>query len=171
MKGTEPMKIYLASSWRNRAAVNRVDALLSSAGHECFNFTNPGVHTELPNGFHWSEIDPDWQSGSPGEYRSALDHPIAKKGLRQDFAAMQWADACVAIQPFGRSASLELGWFIGQGKPSFLLLEHGEPELMMGLVTAMCTSDVELVETLAAWVLGEPIEGPGGKLTAKTLAA
>jgi hypothetical protein len=94
----------------------------------------------LPNGFHWSEIDPQWKSWDPAAYRSSLDHPLAKKGLVQDYSAMQWADACVAIQPFGRSASLELGWFIGQGKPAVVILASGEPELMLGLAD-LCLDD------------------------------
>lgn len=141
------MKIYLASSWRNKDRVNEVDAYLTGIGHDCFNFTNPGEHTQLPNGFHWSEIDPDWQSWTTSEYRSALDHQLAKKGLNQDFGAMNWAEACVAIQPFGRSASLELGWFIGQGKPAIVILESGEPELMFGLAD-LCLSKEEAAELL-----------------------
>jgi hypothetical protein len=69
------MKIYLASSWRNRARFDQLDPLLTAAGHECFNFTNPGSSTALPNGIHWSEIDPTWQSWTPEQYRLALEHP------------------------------------------------------------------------------------------------
>jgi hypothetical protein len=135
------VKIYLASSWRNKDRVNEVDAYLTGLGHECFNFTNPGPKVALPNGFHWSEINPDWQSWTPEGYRSALDHRLAKHGLAQDFGAMQWADACVAIQPFGRSASLELGWFVGQKKPAIVILESGEPELMLGLADLCLTME------------------------------
>ena len=61
---------------------------------------------------------------------------------------MAWADACVAIQPFGRSASLELGWFIGMHKPAILLLAEGqEPELMFALAD-MCLNLAEVIELL-----------------------
>jgi hypothetical protein len=65
---------------------------------------------------------------------------------------MQWADACVAIQPFGRSASLELGWFIGQKKPAIVILESGEPELMLGLAD-LCLTMEEAADLLrnAEW--------------------
>lgn len=62
---------------------------------------------------------------------------------------MQWADACVAVQPYGRSASLELGWAIGAGKISVVLLAEGqEPELMPGLADRLCLSLDEVVEWL-----------------------
>jgi len=144
------MKIYLASSWRNKDRVRNVGALLMGAGHETFDFTNPGPTSKLPNGFHWSEIDSEWQSWNPSVYRMhLLNHRLAKDGLQQDLDGMNWADACVAIQPFGRSASLELGWFIGQGKPAHVLLSSGEPELMIGLATGIHTSHVELLDALA----------------------
>lgn len=142
------MKIYLASSWRNKERVNEVCDFLTDRGHECFNFTKPGPTADLPDGFHWSEIDPTWQDWSPAQYRSALDHEIARKGLMQDFGAMEWADACVAIQPFGRSASLELGYFIGAHKPAVVILESGEPELMFGLAD-LCLSKEEASEFLS----------------------
>lgn len=143
------MKIYIASSWRNRERVNEVDGLLKSRGHETFNFTNPGEHSALPYGFHWTEIDHKWKEWTPAEYRDALKHEIALAGLSQDFNAMQWADACVAVQPFGRSASLELGWFIGQGKPAVVILDDGEPELMLGLAK-LCLTDHEAAAYLKA---------------------
>jgi hypothetical protein len=37
------------------------------------------------------------------------------------------ADAAVLLAPAGRSAHLELGWMLGQGKRGYVLLD-GEPE-------------------------------------------
>lgn len=146
------MKIYLASSWRNRERVCEVDDRLTDHGHECFNFTRPGPSAALPTGFNWLQIDEDWESWSPAQYRTALDSSIAKKGLTQDFDAMQWADACVAIQPFGRSASLELGWFVGQKKPALVILSGGEPELMFGLADLCLSTEeaIDLLDTIAS---------------------
>jgi len=145
------MKIYLASSWRNKDRVRTVGTVLRQNGHECFDFTNPGDHTALPNGFHWSEIDPDWQEWTANQYRDhLLNHDLSKVGLAQDLGGMEWADVCVALMPFGRSASLELGWFIGKGKPAHILLgDDQEPELMFGLATKIHTNMIELCSTLA----------------------
>jgi hypothetical protein len=126
------MKIYVASSWRNERQPEVVDDLRRN-GHEVYDFRNP---TDGNHGFHWSEIDPDWQAWSPDAFNQALRHPLAKEGFRSDFEAMKWADACVMVMPCGRSAHLEAGWFVGAGKPLIILLSDGEPELMYKMARA-----------------------------------
>ncbi len=135
------MKIYVASSWRNEKQPAIVKAL-RGAGHEVYDFRNPrpGNH-----GFHWSEIDAGWQEWTVDEYRSALRHPIAESGYRSDFDAMEWADVFVGVQPFGRSASLEMGWAAGKGKPTILLLDNGEPELMVKMISCIACSVNEVL--------------------------
>lgn len=141
------MRIYVASSWRNNRQPSVV-AALRTAGHEVYDFRNPHLGN-VERGFSWHEIDPLWQTWSAERYRAALEHPVARAGLGADFAGMQWADACVAVQPYGRSASLELGWAIGAGKISVVLLAEGqEPELMPGLADRLCLSLDEVVEWL-----------------------
>jgi nucleoside 2-deoxyribosyltransferase len=112
-------------------------------GHEVYDFKNPckGDH-----GFHWSEIDPDWQQWTPKAFRSALLHPIAAAGFKSDFDAMKWADAGVLVLPCGRSAHLEVGYFIGAGKPLLILLAPGEPELMYNMANRHCLSIDELCD-------------------------
>lgn len=69
-----------------------------------------------------------------------LQHPIAEHGFNLDFSAMKWADACVMLQPCGRSAAMELGWMAGAGKITIALLADGqEPELMIKMATHICT--------------------------------
>ncbi len=138
-------KIYLASSWRNPHQPMIVEELRAE-GHEVYDFRNPG-HGE--KGFAWSEIDPDWKEWAPAEYRAALEHPAAVHGLKLDFDAMKWADTIVALQPFGRSTALELGWGIGAGKRTALLLApNQEPELMQGLADKLCVTFQELLTWL-----------------------
>jgi hypothetical protein len=71
---------------------------------------------------------------------SGLQHPIAEQGFRYDMDALEWCDTCVMLMPCGRSASLELGWAVGAGKKTaVLIVEDQEPELtlkMAGLVTS-----------------------------------
>ena len=59
-------KIYLASSWRNTDQPTAV-AALRMAGHDVYDFRNPP--DGIPNGFRWSEIDPDWEACSAAVYR------------------------------------------------------------------------------------------------------
>ena len=51
------MKLYVASSWRNLNQPTVVE-LLRKCGHEVYDFRNPAPGD---NGFHWEEIDPDWE--------------------------------------------------------------------------------------------------------------
>jgi hypothetical protein len=68
-------------------------------------------------------------------YLSAIEHPIAWAGFTKDFEAMQKADTFVLVLPCGRSAHLELGWAIGAGKRTAILLDDPvTPELMYKMV-------------------------------------
>ncbi|MFA5911876.1 MAG: hypothetical protein WC815_24115 [Vicinamibacterales bacterium] len=138
------MIIYVASSWRNATQPAVVQAL-RSAGHQVYDFRNPrpGDH-----GFHWSEIDPNWEQWEPGEYREHLGHRIAIRGFASDMGALECCDAVVAVQPFGRSASLELGWACGAGKKTILLLAPGEPELMVKMCDHLALSLDEVLRFL-----------------------
>lgn len=53
-------------------------------------------------------------------------------------------DCCVLVLPCGRSAHLELGYAIGAGKPTFILLAEGEPELMYKMSPYLCADMDEL---------------------------
>ena len=139
------MKIYVASSWRNPYQQDVVKEL-RNAGHEVYDFRNP---KEGDKGFHWSEIDPNWKQWSPEKYRDCLNHPIAELGFKSDYDAMEWADVFVGVQPFGRSASLEMGWAAGNGKETILLLENGEPELMVKMLDHICCSIDEVIKCLS----------------------
>lgn len=115
---------------------------LRVVGHEVYDFRNPFGGGR---GFHWSEIDPNWQQWTPAHYRVALRHPIADQGFESDLAAMIWADVCVLVLPCGRSAHTEAGWMAGQGRTVYALItEPTEPELMYRLFNDVMTSIDEL---------------------------
>lgn len=135
-------KIYVASSWRNEQQAEVVRAL-REAGHEVYDFKNPAPGE---SGFSWREVDPNWSKWSPAQYRDALEHPISQHGLGRDLAGMVWCDLVIGVQPFGRSASFEVGWGVGNGKRVAVLLAPGEPELMFALAHKLCLSLDEVVE-------------------------
>lgn len=138
-------RIYVASSWRNDRQPALVDTL-RRVGHEVYDFRNPAPGER---GFAWSAIDPAWQAWSAEQQVDALDHPIARHGLSLDFGGMQWCSALVMLQPCGRSAALELGWAIGAGKRTAVLMMDGqEPELMIRLADMLTTS----TEALLTWL-------------------
>jgi hypothetical protein len=133
-----PGKVYVASSWRCEMQ-QAVVATLNAAGIACYDFKNPRPGNE---GFHWSEVGmPSYDRATNSdvpmeEYLAGIEHPIAVAGYKSDFDAMQECDTCVLVLPCGRSAHLELGWFVGQGKPTAILLDGPlvTPELMYKLV-------------------------------------
>jgi hypothetical protein len=138
-------KIYIASSWRCIYQPEIVK-LLRAEKYEVYDFRNP---QDGNKGFHWSEIDAQWQGWDPTRYRKALSHPIAKKGFNYDFDAMRWADTCVLVLPCGRSSHIEAGYFVGRGKPLHVLIsEKCEPELMYKMATSISISVYELLDNL-----------------------
>ncbi len=138
-------KVYVASSWRN-AYQPEVVRRLREAGHEVYDFRNP---KDNPGGFHWSDVDENWQDWSPEQYISNLDNPIAQKGFKADFDAMKWADSCVLVLPCGRSAHTEAGWFAGKGLKTIVYIpEKQEPELMYKIFDAVTDSIEDILKKL-----------------------
>ncbi len=138
------MSIYVASSWRNEQQPEVVKAL-REAGFAVYDFRHP---EEGDDGFHWSDIDPDWKDWSPEAFREALNHPIAEKGFAKDMNALEASRAVVLLQPCGRSAHLELGFECGTRKPTCVLLSKGEPELMYKMVDYLALNIDEVIEWL-----------------------
>ncbi|MCX7010261.1 MAG: hypothetical protein NTY53_23985, partial [Kiritimatiellaeota bacterium] len=128
-----------------------VQVLLVAEGHNVYDFKNPGPEN---HGFHWSEIDADWKNWTAKSFVKNLRHPIATRGFNQDFEAMQGADACVLVLPCGRSAHLEAGWFIGQGRLTIILTNGPtEPELMYRMAVAVCTDIEDVCDILRGYKL------------------
>lgn len=145
-------KVYVASSWRNPSQPEVVEALRAE-GHQVYDFRNP---IEGDDGFHWSEIDENWQEWDADAYIDALTHPVAIDGFGKDKAAMEWADTFVLVNPCGRSAHLELGWAIGAGKrTAILMLGENEPELMYKLAGLVTPSLNDVLDWLAVSDGGE----------------
>ena len=147
------MNVYVASSWRNEHQPF-VCGVLRKMGLEVYDFRDPPGGA----GFSWKDVghgDGILEKGSdlvsPKRYMEMLSHPAAVKGFAADFSAMQRADNFVLILPCGKSAHLELGWAVGAGKRTAILLEEEvEPELMYLMVDFVTASFVELLEWLGA---------------------
>ena len=127
------MRIYVASSWRNELQP-LVVYVLRLLGHEVYDFRHPPGGA----GFGWEQVNPSWNldAGHRGfvnceDYRQMLAHPIAKEGFQSDLRALRECEAVVYVLPCGRSASWELGYAMGMGKPAYVVwLGEHEPELM-----------------------------------------
>ena len=136
----------MASSWRNlvQPAVVRI---LIKAGHEVYDFRNPHQKYE---GFHWSDIDPDWEKWSTDKLIDGLDDPLASKGFATDMEGLDWADAVVMVMPCGRSSHLELGYAVGKKKRTIILLSQSEPELMYKMADYLVTDVDQMLIALNA---------------------
>lgn len=140
---TATRSIYVASSWRN-ALQQAVVHTLRAAKFEVYDFKNPPAQT----GFHWSEVglQRDTDLSSVDDYLAALEHPRSVEGFGSDFDAMQAADTFVLVLPCGRSAHLELGWAVGAGKRTAILLEDPcTPELMYKMVDFLAPTVFDLL--------------------------
>lgn len=178
---TDKIQIYVATSWRNPFHAELV-RMLRDAGHGVYDFKAEAT------AFDWREVlPPDATAPAPysqptppkplltaAAFRRMLDNPKARAGFDADMNALKRADVVVAVQPFGRSAALELGWAAGAGKHTAVLLaDHQEPELMLLAADELFTT----YQTLAAWLDGivvpAPVEGFGAspETSAATYAA
>ena len=150
------MRVYVASSWRNELQPALV-GILRHEGHEVYDFRNPvGA-----SGFGWADVtgvedrtvaDKGTDLVPASEYLRMIAHPKAAAGFHTDYTAMRWADTFVMLLPCGKSAHLELGWAIGAGKHTAILLDDPmEPELMYlaaDLVTASTHRVLDWLEGL-----------------------
>lgn len=139
--------IYVASSWRNQF-YNDVLEVLRAAKLDFYDFRHPEPGNK---GFHWPEIDPKWEYWTPKEFVAGLKHPAAQRGFTCDMEALKACDTLVLVLPCGRSAHLELGYALGQGKPAFIYCPSGydfQPELMYKAATRICLDMGELLEAL-----------------------
>ena len=149
-----PLKIYVASSWRNPTHPTMV-SVLRQLGHHVYDFQNPQTPEDIEagvegddKGFHWKQIDPNWENWSAREFRDALDDQRAVDGYNADMAALNWADIVVLLLPCGESAHLEAGYAAGARKTVIAYIDGGEPELMYRLFDAIAINERELADLL-----------------------
>lgn len=132
--------VYVASSWRNQLQPDVVNGL-RSAGIDCYDFRHPAPDN---NGFSWVDIGAGATDRAPkpkgqdlvpvATYLKMINHPVAVEGF---------------ALPCGRSAHLELGWAVGAGKRTAILLED-PAELMYRMVDYLAPSFGDLLDWLIA---------------------
>lgn len=99
------------------------------------------------------EADDYWQAYERDRSRSyveALAGAHAQDVYEFDRRHLDESQAAVLVAPAGKSAHLELGYVIGQGKPGFILLEE-EPErydVMYNFATAVVTDVNDLADAI-----------------------
>lgn len=144
------MRIYVASSWRCARQPEVVEAL-RAAGHVTYDFKDP------EHSFSWREVAEESSLRDPRVFRDkVLTHALARDGFAHDMSALREASATVLVLPCGRSAHLELGYAVGAGQRTIVLLDDplSEPELMYLMCSHIAVTLDEVVAALAPtpWV-------------------
>ena len=109
------MKIYLIGSLRN-ANVPELGKRVRALGHDVVD----DWHAAGP------EADDYWQQHETRKehtYKQALQSRIAKHVFSFDYNHLKDSDAAILLMPGGKSAHLEAGFMVGQGKPVWVLFD------------------------------------------------
>jgi hypothetical protein len=141
------MRIYVASSWRNDMQPVVVSEL-RRRGHQVFDFRDASAGVSP---FRWTDGNADDSGWSPVEQQVAWMRSDVRAAFHRDMSALSQSEATLLVAPAGRSAHLELGWAAAAHQKTAVLLAEGQPELMYGMVDAVCTSVSELCAVVEAW--------------------
>lgn len=131
--------IYLVGSLKN-PRIPEIAAEIRTWGYEVFD------------DWHGAGLEADryWQEHYQRRgftMRDALQQALPQSALNMDRSNIDRSSAGILIMPAGKSGFSELGRMNGQGKPTFVLMEEGDPEkwdLMLGLFTGIAYNLPEL---------------------------
>lgn len=154
--------VYLIGSLRNPVVPETANKL-RVAGYEVFD--------------DWyaagEEADDKWRDYEKGRghsYIEALRGHAAGHVFEYDKEHLTRAEHVILVLPGGRSAHLELGWAIGRGKRSYVILDSYERwDVMYKFVDGVVYTVEELIETYlrggtvsSQQQLGDGVEHPEG---------
>jgi hypothetical protein len=125
------------------------------------------------------EVFDDWYAAGPTaddawreyEQRRGHSYPEALQGLaahhvfRFDHHHLQRCESAVLVLPAGKSAHLELGWMLGQGKPGWILVDTPDRwDVMYKFATGVVGSIDDLVKVVGEWAgrAADPVRPPRG---------
>lgn len=108
--------IYLIGSLRN-PKIPEIEKALESEGFDVFaDWYSAGPEADD----YWR----DYERGKGHNLAQALAEPAAQHVYNFDRHYLERSDTVVLVMPAGKSAHLELGWALGQGKKGYILLEE-----------------------------------------------
>lgn len=137
-------KVYVIGSLRNEV-IPQVAETLRKAGHAAFD----AWYSAGP------EADDYWQKHEKFKghtFQQALAGYAAQNVYAFDKRHLDAADVVVMVMPAGKSGHLELGYSVGKGKRTYILMD-GEPErydVMYNFATKVVMSVEELLKELAS---------------------
>lgn len=121
------LKIYLASSWRNRDMLIKLAGLLRRS-HEVDCFCEEERNRKAGR----KMLDPSKFKKEFMTQITALDHPAVVDCFWANKEAIDGADIVLLIHPCGHSAHLEAGYAVGRGKELYIFVQEkfGEYDAM-----------------------------------------
>ncbi len=135
--------MYLIGSLRN-PEVNRIAAAIRELGYEVFDDWTAAGPTADDS---WR----DYEKQRGHTYPQALQGFAAKHVFAFDKFHLDRANIAVLLMPAGKSGHLELGYFLGTGKPGYVLFDQ-EPErfdVMYQFATGVFLEEQGLLDALA----------------------
>lgn len=118
------MRVYISSSWKNRARVRAVATALRAAGHEVYDFTDPSSRTtpEVPPERFPEQFDPTRHI-----YREYITAVVEwRQAVTENQRALRWCDVVVLLLPCGCDAHADWAYAVGRGKRTAVVGVPGE---------------------------------------------
>jgi len=135
-------KIYLIGSLRDKLIPGIAKELREKTGHEVFDdWFAPGPRADD----HWKE----YEEARGRNYGQALKGYAATHIFSFDKHHLDTAEIGVLILPSGKSCHLELGYLVGQGKRTYVLMDKPDRwDVMYQFATGIVFDMEELIEMI-----------------------
>jgi len=147
--GDRTLRIYIASSWKNKVRVRELARVLRESGYEVFDFTDPDSRPRGLSNFVFSAVESLGRDPSEIDYKEFLEYEVTRRAFEADRAGLDWAEVVVLLLPAGNSSHLEAGYAKGREKTVVIFgdLPRGRFETMYHFVDA-CYRSNELEDML-----------------------
>lgn len=159
------MKIYLASSWKNKKEVRELaEQLMVLSFVEVDDFTDPSLGRYV---FSWDDLEDEYKnilgkvipSSSYAQAIKFVQDERAIRAFKEDINQVRGSDVLILILPCGRSAHTEFGYAAAKGKKLIVYAPDGfkteDCEVMYNFADLMTYSLAEIYQKLKEWQWGE----------------
>ena len=115
------MKVFIASSWKNREKVREIAVRLRKDGHRVYDFTDSNTRKirECPPESQQEPFDPETHK-SYVEYLKTEKAARMYASIMNNQEGLRWCDLVIMLLPCGNDANMDFAYAIGQGKNSIV---------------------------------------------------
>lgn len=134
--------VYVIGSLRNEK-IPQVGNLLRGHGWDAFD-------DWYGAGFEADDMWRDYEHARGRQHKESLYGLAAKHVFAFDKTHLDRCDLAVLVMPAGKSGHLELGYFVGSGKPGFIFFDAvpDRYDVMHQFATDVFTSEEEMILSL-----------------------